>query len=361
MSVPLVSVCVPTHNRGQWLGQTLESILRQDYPQIEVLISDNASSDHTEELCQDLARKDSRIRYVQQQRNLGMLGNHNFCIEESRGALLCFFHDDDLYHPQIVSEYVRFFDQNPEAGLVGSDWDLINEQGATVGERVFPGKPLIRGVDYIDRTLRSGRSSLGLPAAMMRRSALGEVRFDESGPVNFADFIFWCRIAETTSVGHVSRRLWRYRVHGGSLSARSIVSTSRDYEEGLLRYCESYASRWPAQGRRARRWQAGVYRFLFWALAYEVARHSSGKGRLHRRTMSDLTDYTLTPEEREKALSLLRRYARGPGKRATGRLIEAMARRGGGWLFDGMTIWGPSLWNAVNFRTRAARFFGSSS
>lgn len=95
MANPLVSICVPTYNRAAWLRDGLKSICGQDYSPLEILISDNGSDDETEEVGREAARSDPRVRYVRHPENLGVYGNHNFCIEESRGELLSSFHDHD--------------------------------------------------------------------------------------------------------------------------------------------------------------------------------------------------------------------------------------------------------------------------
>ena len=210
MSRPLVSLCVPTYNRAAALRESLRSIQGQDYSHLEILISDNGSTDETEAVCLEAARNDPRIRYVRHPRNIGLYGNHNFCINESRGQLLGFCHDHDERDLRIVSEYVAFLEAHPEVGVVCSDWDLIDEAGAHIGVRGHDAPLITPGLAYIDRTIRTGRSSIGAPGALIRRAALGEARFDEQGPIGFGDFLVWFRIAERAAVGHIPRRLWRW-------------------------------------------------------------------------------------------------------------------------------------------------------
>jgi cellulose synthase/poly-beta-1,6-N-acetylglucosamine synthase-like glycosyltransferase len=89
-TTPLVSVCVPTFNRVDFLRESLATIVRLDYEPLEILISDNRSDDGTEALCRELEARDRRVRYVRQPSNIGLYGNHNFCIEASRGLHLLF-------------------------------------------------------------------------------------------------------------------------------------------------------------------------------------------------------------------------------------------------------------------------------
>src|SRR5690349_9104242 len=82
---PLVSLCVPTCNRASALRATLSTVLNQDYPNIEILISDNGSADDTETVCREAVSRDARVRYFRHESNIGLYENHNFLIDQSRG------------------------------------------------------------------------------------------------------------------------------------------------------------------------------------------------------------------------------------------------------------------------------------
>ena len=120
---PLVSIGLPTFNRARFLKETLPTILAQRYEPLEILISDNASTDDTEALGRMMEAADSRIRYLRQSENIGLYPNHNALIEESHGEYLCFFHDDDEYAPTILREEVSFLMDHPDAGVVTEEID----------------------------------------------------------------------------------------------------------------------------------------------------------------------------------------------------------------------------------------------
>ena len=316
MTRPLVSICVPTCNRSALLRESLASIRRQDYPNLEILISDNHSADETEQICRTAAAADPRVRYVRQPRNIGMHANHNFLIEESRGDFLAFFHDDDIYQPHIVSTYVDFLASRPAVGLVCSDWGLIDETGRSIGVRRHTALPVTPGYDYIDQTVRSGQSLLGCPGTMIRRSALGDVRFDQDGPVGFGDFAVWFEVAEGADVGHVDGVLWDYRLHTRAFSRRTITSVARDYALAIETYCDRHLRRHQARRARVERWRRCARGFLFWALAYEIGlafRRPESSARMdgRYRTVFELADYRLDPQELAAALVQLREYRAG--------------------------------------------------
>lgn len=319
MSLPLVSIGVPTFNRAGLLRQALTMIRQQDYPNLEIVVSDNHSKDDTERVCCEVAAADPRVRYFRQPRNIGLHPNLNFCLDQARGDFLCLFCDDDQYVPTIVSEYVTFFAAHRDVGLVCSDWGLLDENGDQIGVRDHRVPAVMDGLRYIDRTIRSGQSAVGCPGMMVRRSALGAIRFDEAAPIGFGDFVVWFQVAERWAIGHVPRRLWRFRTHRRALSTRPIYSIARDYETQVLTFCEAHLTRWPQHGAHVERWRVSMRRYLFWALVYQLALEAQVAGgeddseRRHR-TVFEIAGYRLTPAERHEARQQLRRYRRGLGQ-----------------------------------------------
>jgi glycosyltransferase involved in cell wall biosynthesis len=331
MSAPLVSVCVPTYNRAEFLRASLASITAQTYRPLEILISDNASTDETETICRELATRDARVRYVRHATNIGLYENHNFCLDESRGDYVGFLHDDDLHAPTLVAENAAMLDAHPSVGLVGTDWDLIDETGRRFGGRRFDVAPVTPGLQYIDRTIATGRSSVCCPGALIRRSALGDVRFPVSGPIGFGDFLVWFEVAERADVAHVRKTLWSYRQHSRSLSRRTIESLTQDYLENLETFFKGHLTRWPAQEARVNRWRGLAARYAYWALVYEVclhARRQRGTPAGDAPTIFEHADYRLTAADVARARATLHRLRRGPFQRTVLMLVEGMLDAG---------------------------------
>lgn len=116
--VPLVSVGIPTFNRAERLRGAVESVLSQDYPEIEVVICDNASTDGTEELGRALAAADARVRYLRNEANIGPTANFNRVRMASRGEYLLWLGDDDRLSPDYVSRCVAALGADPSLALV---------------------------------------------------------------------------------------------------------------------------------------------------------------------------------------------------------------------------------------------------
>jgi glycosyltransferase involved in cell wall biosynthesis len=325
---PLVSIAVPTRNRATVLRDSLKNICGQDYSPLEIFISDNCSTDDTEEVCRVAAAADPRIRYVRQDHNIGLHGNHNFCMDEARGDFLCFFHDHDRHDRQFVSKHVDFLQRHPRVGLVGSGWNLFDDEGALLGVRSFEGASVTPGLEYTSRTIRSGRSSIGIPGGTIRMAALGTARFGLEAPIGFGDFPIWFRIAEEWDIGHVHECLSSWRHNAESLSARPVVEISRDYETNIGGYCDDHLRRWPSHVELVSEWRASLRRYLFWALAYEIALHfrrrDSHGGRSRARTQFEMMNYTLSAEQFDRAVFEMKARRSGIAEHAAFAMLQTL-------------------------------------
>jgi len=110
----VTSVCIPTYNRAGMLRRAIRSAQAQTERRIEILISDNASTDRTEDLVSGLAEADARIRYVRNARNLGMVGNWNRCLAEASAPVMCLLSDDDTLTPGAVAAGRDLLGRHPE-------------------------------------------------------------------------------------------------------------------------------------------------------------------------------------------------------------------------------------------------------
>jgi glycosyltransferase involved in cell wall biosynthesis len=117
--VVLVSVGIPTFNRATTLERAVESVLMQDYPSLEVVISDNASTDGTESMCRRITDLHPNVTYVRQPSNLGPTANFLQTLSRSRGELFLWLGDDDwLADPSYISQCAGFLLLNPDHSLV---------------------------------------------------------------------------------------------------------------------------------------------------------------------------------------------------------------------------------------------------
>jgi glycosyltransferase involved in cell wall biosynthesis len=130
---PLVTIAIPTFNRaGSFFPLTLASARAQSYPNLEILIADNASTDGTHARVE--AIKDERIRYFRHSSNIGPSNNENFCVQETRGDYVVVLPDDDLIDADFVQSCVALAIKRPDAGLVRTGTRVIDEQDRVIRE-----------------------------------------------------------------------------------------------------------------------------------------------------------------------------------------------------------------------------------
>lgn len=112
--VPKVSIGMPVFNGAQFIQNALDSLLSQTFTDFELIISDNASTDETENICRKYAEQDSRIRYVRQPRNMGATFNFKFVLDEARGEYFLWAACDDVRSPDFIEVNLGFLSEHPE-------------------------------------------------------------------------------------------------------------------------------------------------------------------------------------------------------------------------------------------------------
>jgi glycosyltransferase involved in cell wall biosynthesis len=133
--VPRLSVGLPVYNGENYVAESLEALLGQSYEDFELIISDNASTDGTADICRRYARQDSRVRYIRQPQNIGLARNHNCLVGEARGELFKWASHDDLYAKDLVRRCVEVLDEHPHVVLAHT-WTAMIDGTGTVTRAV---------------------------------------------------------------------------------------------------------------------------------------------------------------------------------------------------------------------------------
>jgi glycosyltransferase involved in cell wall biosynthesis len=128
-SGPQISVGMPVYNGEKYLGQAIESILVQSFSEFELIISDNASTDRTMEICKAYASNDSRIKYLRHEVNMGGPKNWNFVFIAAKGRYFKWASANDLCSPELLAKCKNILDDNDDVALCYPKTRLIDEQG----------------------------------------------------------------------------------------------------------------------------------------------------------------------------------------------------------------------------------------
>lgn len=130
---PRLTIGLPVHNGADYIAAAIGSLLGQSFADFELIISDNASTDRTAEICRAFAASDPRVRLIHNDRNLGAAANYNRTLEQARGELFKWAAHDDLCHPRFIEHCIDLLDAEPDTVLVHSLSCAIDERGRIIG------------------------------------------------------------------------------------------------------------------------------------------------------------------------------------------------------------------------------------
>ena len=195
MSQPFVSICIPTYNRAGIVGDAIRSALSQTYPALEVLVVDNASSDNTAEVV--ALFKDTRLRFVRNEENLGLFGNFNRCIELARGEIIHILNSDDIIQQGFTQACVDLLMAHPEVAMTFTPARMGT--GEIYGER----EDRIYHPPEGFRAILRNWGLVCCPSVMVRKEIYTMI-----GPFSLqyqysSDFYQWLRLARKHAIANV--------------------------------------------------------------------------------------------------------------------------------------------------------------
>lgn len=237
---PLVSICIPTYNNEQYIKATLESILEQTYENIEVVVVDDHSKDHTVEIVKSI--EDERIKLYINDQNLGMVGNWNRCLELATGEFVKLICADDMIHKNAVEREVEVLTKYPNVNLVESDTQLvdINDKKAGVFKR-YPKSGVVKGKKVAKCSLMLN-NFFGAPVNnMFRRAVLDKTGGFDKSFTYILDFDMWVRIACQGDIYIIHEVLNSFRVRNDSNTGDMIGNQRNVYVDEHRRLVEKHA------------------------------------------------------------------------------------------------------------------------
>lgn len=219
-SIPKVSVCIPVYNGERFIAETLQSALNQDFRDIEVVISDNASTDGTQRVVEGFS--DARIRYERSTHNVGAVGNFNRCLDLARGLYLKILCADDLLYPTCLTRQVAIFDGDPEQAiaLVSCARDIVDDQGRVrlrPRQKHFSGR--IPAASAVRRSVLSGTNIFGEPQSVLIRTEQARRAGGFNPDYGFClDLDYWFRLLALGDLYRIEEALCAFRVSDQSWS-----------------------------------------------------------------------------------------------------------------------------------------------
>lgn len=216
---PLVSICIPTYNGATFLDEALDSVLQQTYKNIEVIISDNLSTDNTQEIIENYKKKlECHVRVVNNEK-IGIGSNWNSCVRHSSGEYIKFLFQDDLLLPSCVEDMVKVIENDPSLGMVVCQKILI---GNVDPEMILKNKEFFSAYkeyskkEFLDdRNLYvHPRNKFGEPpCTLIRKSVFEEIGLFNENLRQGLDYEFWYRILKSYEIKLIDKPLVKFRIH----------------------------------------------------------------------------------------------------------------------------------------------------
>lgn len=240
--MPLVSIVTPSYNQAEFLEETIQSVLSQDYPHIEYCIVDGGSSDGSQEI---IRRYSDKLAWWVSEPDLGQTDAINKGFKQAQGEYFAWLNSDDTYLPGALSQAVEYLNKHPRVGMVYGDANLVDEQGAVIGR--FPA----RQTDL--RRLKRGYVHIPQQATFFRASLWQQV-----GPLDpsiyFAmDYDLWRRIAHLAPLQYHPQTWANFRLHA---AGKTTLSDERCWPEMVRIHLRDGGSRlsWLVFKARIRPW-----------------------------------------------------------------------------------------------------------
>lgn len=207
--LPLVSVITPSFNQGRFIRETINSILSQDYPNIEHIVIDGGSTDQTLSILQEYAQADPRFRYVSEP-DRGQSHALNKGLAMASGVIIGWLNSDDTYLPGAIRKAVQAFQQQPSWGMLHGKGQVISENGQTTG--IYPS-------GHADAKQLFNSCVICQPSAFIRTHVFRQMGGVDEKLQFCMDYELWMRIAKFYPIGHVQDFLANARVHSTCKSA----------------------------------------------------------------------------------------------------------------------------------------------
>lgn len=231
---PLISVCMPAYNGAAFLPASIQSVLRQDYGNFELLIVDDCSTDRTPALASSYGTNDPRVRVERNRKNLGLVGNWNRCVELARGDWIKFVFQDDAIAPNCLSTMLRAVTVSGRPFAICRRYVEVSEQASEEAKAYFRSEMTLSRIlgrsasldadDVTDLVADHAMHNIfGEPtAALYHRKVLSVGPFD-ARLVQLCDYEYWTRIGTNFGLDFVDETLATFRVHGASTTAKNAL------------------------------------------------------------------------------------------------------------------------------------------
>jgi len=225
--MPLISVCIPVYNGALYLEECIRSITDQGHRNIEIIVSDDHSTDGSFEIAKKLQAEIPGIQWklVQHTERLGMAANWNYCLKMAEGEFVKVMGQDDILYRDSLAAQSAILEKHPGVSLVVSGCDIMGAGGKKLFKRPRKRKTgLYSGAEISHDCLHKRANLIGEPVTVMARrldyERLGGFPIDQR---YYIDIVMWLRLLELGECYIISDAQCAFRIHGKAVSSSSQI------------------------------------------------------------------------------------------------------------------------------------------
>ncbi len=248
MASPRFSIVTPSYNQAGFLEQTMRSVLEQDYPEIEYIVVDGASSDGSVEIIRSYA---DRLAWWVSEKDRGQADAINKGFARASGDYVAWLNSDDIYLPGALQAVARVFEAHPEAGLVFGDVLSIDGAGETFNVMTF--------APYQLADLMCFRI-ISQPGVFLRRAVLEQTGYLDVHYHYMLDHHLWLRAAQVAGMHYLPQALAGARIHAQAKNVAQATAFGRDAFR-IIEWMQTQPGLQLRYDKLKRRIWAGAYRF----------------------------------------------------------------------------------------------------
>lgn len=210
MKYPKISIITPSYNQGNYIEETIKSVLEQKYPNLEYIIIDGGSTDNSKEI---IERYSNRLFYWISEKDNGQSNAINKGLKIASGDILAYLNSDDIYLPGTLSKIANYYINNPNVYFTTGNYYVINEKS----KKLY----IINYGCYVEKELKHGVNRIGQPSTFWRKEVINKIGlFDENLHYSM-DFDFFLRSGRYYTIYHLNYPLAAFREHSSSKSIKN--------------------------------------------------------------------------------------------------------------------------------------------
>jgi glycosyltransferase involved in cell wall biosynthesis len=217
---PKVSVAIPSYNQKEFLREAIESVLGQGYDNLEIVVSDDASTDGTQEMLREYDKKHpGKFRMIFQKKNLGITGNNNSAFFGCSGKYLAWLDGDDMMLPGKIKKQVALMESNPNCVVCCHNIEVFDSESNKLLKYYYDPKLPFPIEGRFEKIIQYG-GFIGRPSQMFRRSACPKYGF-ETRLSRAPDWLFLIETGMKGEIKYIPEALSRYRKHEANVTKKT--------------------------------------------------------------------------------------------------------------------------------------------